>query len=407
MKVIIAGAGIGGLALAQGLTRVGIDVEVIERDHDLSATRGYKLHLGAPAVAALRQLLTPTGVERLLGSAIATSGFALVVRDHRARQLFFARDEQDALSLDVDRSTLRALLSRDLHGAVRWGTAAVSYSSSPSGVNLRLRGGSSILGDVLVIADGASSRLSHQLAGLPTSTPTGLIGVAGRTAWSDVPGASRSLLNEAPVLALGPDGTGLFVTAHDPVNQAAVTTDLAEPATVQPVAIWGLIALAERMPPRTLDLDPDALLRIARTRLRRSGWTTRLVDVLASSIPASIAAYSLNAADPARIAPWKSGIVTALGDAVHAMPPTGGQGAATAILDAADLTRHLTRALTGEVTTTVAIHDYERTMRPRARTAVAESVQPLKWIRASATPWGSRAFRLLAPAVSALPRNWL
>ncbi|MDC7123411.1 FAD-dependent monooxygenase [Cellulomonas fimi] len=187
MKVLVAGAGIGGLALAQGLTRAGVDVEVVERDHDVSESRGYKLHLGPPAVAALRQLLTPTGVERLLGSAIATSGFTLVVRDHRARRLFLAREKQDALSLDVDRSTLRALLSRDLDGAVHWGTTAVSYSSSSSGVRLRLRGGGSTQGDVLVIADGASSRLAHQLAGAPTSTPTGLLGIAGRAAWRDVP----------------------------------------------------------------------------------------------------------------------------------------------------------------------------------------------------------------------------
>ncbi|MDC7123410.1 FAD-dependent monooxygenase [Cellulomonas fimi] len=186
-----------------------------------------------------------------------------------------------------------------------------------------------------------------------------------------------------------------------------MTTDLAEPATVEPAVIWGLIALADRMPTRTLGLDRDALLRVAQERLWRSGWTARLVDVLTSSVPASIAAYSLNAADPDHIAPWRSGTVTALGDAVHAMPPTGGQGAATAILDAADLTRHLGRALAGEVTTTVAVHDYERTMRPRARSAVAESVQPLRWIRASATPWGARAFRALAPAVSALPTDWL
>ncbi len=65
MKMLVAGAGIGGLALAQGLTRAGIAVEVLERDADLSATRGYELHRGPPAVDALRDLLTPTGVEFL------------------------------------------------------------------------------------------------------------------------------------------------------------------------------------------------------------------------------------------------------------------------------------------------------------------------------------------------------
>lgn len=396
----MAGGGIGGLALAQGLHRAGVDVAVVERDDDAATRAGYKLHLGAPAVSALRELLTPTGYERLLGSAVATTGFAIALRDHRGRLLLRAREPEHDLSLDVDRATLRLVLSQELHGAVRWGTRCTAFEQDGDGVSLQLDSGESLVGDVLVIADGAGSRLATALAGHPTSQPTGLIGIAGRTSWDVAPAATRALLASTPTLAIGPDGTGLFATSHDPVARAAARTPLAMAATVQPVAIWGLVALAAGLPADVLDRAPDQLLRVAAERLRRSRWSSPLVELLELATPEEVAAFALHAADPLRIAPWRASRVTALGDAVHAMPPTGGQGAATAILDAADLSSRLHGVVADDVTPVVAVHDYEHAMRPRAARAVAESVEPLGWIRTGATPLGSRAFRALAPVVA-------
>ncbi len=48
MKVAVVGAGIGGLCLAQGLRRNGIEVTVYERDDALSSRgQGYRVHLDA------------------------------------------------------------------------------------------------------------------------------------------------------------------------------------------------------------------------------------------------------------------------------------------------------------------------------------------------------------------------
>lgn len=68
------------------------------------------------------------------------------------------------------------------------------------------------------------------------------------------------------------------------------------------------------------------------------------------------------------------------------MPPTGGRGAATAVLDAASLVEHLARAIRDEANVVRATSDYETGMRVRAVPAVRESLQPLGWIRASAHP---------------------
>ena len=53
MKVAVAGAGVGGLCLAQGLLRAGLEVTVYERDQALDAGgQGYRLHLDAEPGAA-------------------------------------------------------------------------------------------------------------------------------------------------------------------------------------------------------------------------------------------------------------------------------------------------------------------------------------------------------------------
>jgi cation diffusion facilitator CzcD-associated flavoprotein CzcO len=60
LRVAVAGAGLGGLCLAQGLLKAGVDVTVYERDARLDGRRqGYRLHVDARAGLALEQCLPP------------------------------------------------------------------------------------------------------------------------------------------------------------------------------------------------------------------------------------------------------------------------------------------------------------------------------------------------------------
>lgn len=404
MRVVVVGGGIGGLACAQGLRRHGVDVVVVERDRDLAATGGYKLHLGQPALAALRGLLPPDLLEQLYGSAVGTRGFRIALRDHRGRLLLRAGDEGQGLSLDVDRVTLRLVLADGLGERLLTGRRCTGWSVDDEEVRVTLEDGSVLRGDVLVVADGADSRLVRQLCGGPTSTPTGLVGVAGRSRWEDLSQSSQQLLEGEPMLAIGPGGTGLFATAHDPAGSPAVRTARGAVATTTPMAIWGLIAVEGALPARPHDLGSGSLTAAVVDLLRRYSWTETVVRMVEVAIPSSVAAFRLHGADPDRLAPWPASRATALGDAVHAMPPTGGQGAATAILDAGVLVDRLAAADRGELGVVMAVLDYETTMRAHAALAVRESLQPVGWIRATATPIGSRVTRVVLPAAAAAAR---
>jgi hypothetical protein len=58
MKVLIIGGGIGGLCLAHGLERAGIDFTVFERDHDADARlQGYRLNIEPIGSSALHACL--------------------------------------------------------------------------------------------------------------------------------------------------------------------------------------------------------------------------------------------------------------------------------------------------------------------------------------------------------------
>jgi hypothetical protein len=123
---------------------------------------------------------------------------------------------------------------------------------------------------------------------------------------------------------------GAFLSLHDPTGTPAVDPATCQEVTAEvepPLLVWGLIASDRLLPADLRDRTAAGLVDISGDLLAgRSGDVRALV---AAAEVSSVASYRFRATDPeAALTPWPAGPVTCLGDAVHAMPPTGGMAAA-------------------------------------------------------------------------------
>ncbi|MGW5714586.1 FAD-dependent oxidoreductase [Amycolatopsis sp. NPDC003865] len=397
MRVIVVGAGVGGLVLAQGLRRAGIEVTVHERDTELALTGGYRLHLNPAATAALRRRLPAPLFQAVLASSSGSrSSRQFGILDHRLRQLARIPRGDDGEHLMIGRIPLRRLLGHGLREEIRLGAEFTGFAHDPDGsVTAEFADGSRETADVLVGADGARSAVLTALTGAATARKLATFGLAGSAALdAEIRSAMPPALRHGPAFALAPDGTAVFLTLHDPATAPIAAQACRDvPAIVEPgYVVWGVV-----VPTVGDDAAGDAP-PLAEARRLLAGFAPWMHAVLDRSDPAQATRFSHYAADPAAdLTPWPVQAVTALGDAVHAMPPTGGQGASTAIRDADLLTGHLVRAAGGHrdevagssprgLPVATALHDFHRDMTRYAVPALRESLQPLRWQRWLAAP---------------------
>jgi 2-polyprenyl-6-methoxyphenol hydroxylase-like FAD-dependent oxidoreductase len=365
--VAVAGAGIGGLALAQGLRRAGLDVTVYERDEGL-ATRGqgYRLHLDAGL--ALHACLPPDLYEL----CVATSGrpsTAMTVVTERLRPVRrmtagppAAPGDPAALSTAVNRQTFREILAARLGGALELGRACTSFEQDSRGVTIGFSDGSRARADILVGADGAGSAIRRRYLPQARVPDTGTACVYGRTPLTS---ATRPLV-PAPIR------DGFTAVAGHTVGMAAGILDFREPpeqaarriapdirlSPAQPYLMWAVTGRAGHFAGRLDGLSPAELHAVISRTIRC--WhpdLRRLVEL--ASVPETTL-VAIRTAEP--VTPWPASRVTLLGDAIHAMSPAGGSGANTALRDAALLAAELGAADRGEKDPVQAIGDYERQM---------------------------------------------
>lgn len=189
-------------------------------------------------------------------------------------------------------------------------------------------------------------------------------------------------LADGPAFAVG-CGSGVFLSQHDSSTGTAI-----DPASCTEVAphlddgylLRGLTARRYEYPVLPHRLGGATLLEAATAILR--GWSSRAHELLDATDTASISYCGLHATDPeADLTPWPTGVITDLGDAVHAMPPTGGRGAIIAIGDADALVTQLIHAHRTGSSIPLALHTYETGLADYVPAAVRESFRPVRWPR--------------------------
>ena len=185
LKVAVAGGGLAGLCLAQGLLKAGVDVTVYERDTELAARRqGYRLHVDAWAGLALEQCLPPESFA-VFQATCGEAGTRLTVLSERLRVLSEQQRADSAgdpyapatMSTSVNRQTLREVLAAGLGDRLVFGCELTSYElagheAGRDGVRLHFAGGRQAEADLLVGADGVHSAVRRQyLPPPPRTTP--------------------------------------------------------------------------------------------------------------------------------------------------------------------------------------------------------------------------------------------
>ena len=346
MRVLVAGAGIGGLAAALALARRGVAVRVFEQAAALREV-GAGVQVSANGMRVLRDLGVAEAVEaraaaparrevRLWSTGQAWTSFDL----GRA-----SLDRYGEPYLTLFRPDLLAVLEAALRAldpdAITLGTRVAGLEQDAAGVTLRLASGEAVRGDVLVGADGLHSAVRAALHGPAPAVFSGCVAWRGVIPMEAVPERLRGNVGANWV------GPGRHVV-HYPLRGGA---------------LLNLVGVVER------------------NDWRQEGWTTpgthaamaadfagwhADIQALIAAIPQPFL-WALAGRPP--LPRWGQGRVTLLGDACHPTLPFMAQGAVMALEDGLVLARALTELPGPEP----ALAAYEEARRDRTRRVVEGS----------------------------------
>ncbi len=352
MRVIIVGAGIGGLATALMLHRRGIRATIVEQASEVREV-GVGINTLPHAIRELAELDLLPALDRV---AIRTKELAYFNRQgqevwreprgieagHPVPQFSIHRGRLQAVLYDA----VRERLGPD---AVQTGLALSGFLQDEGGVTAHftdaLRGdaGRTMRGDVLIACDGIHSVVRKKF--FPDEGPPRWDGVLmwrGATEWA-------------------PWGDGRTMAIGGGMGAKCVLYPIAEAGDGRQLMNWVVfvkMADGQVSPPPKESWSRPAHRSQVLPYARRFALPGFDLAALVEATP-QIFEYPMCDRDP--LPRWTHGRVTLLGDAAHPMYPVGSNGASQAILDA----RALGDALARSEHPRQALHAYEAERRPK------------------------------------------
>lgn len=375
LHVLIAGGGVGGLTLAQALTRAGVSCAVYERDPAGAPRAGYRLTMNADGGNALRACLPDDLYELYLQTSRATPPRPLaVVIDSQCHELttqphLGPPNDGERPHTAIDRRTLRHILRARLGDALHDGAAVTGFTDHGDHVEAQLADGATVTGDVLVAADGVGSAVRRQLMPGVEIIPAdvGGLGLFARSPLTpEIMSELPSVLLDGFVIANDRAGGLLALGAYDPREPVADAAARIAPG-VHVEAVDPYMMISGGVPPGTsvpapADWTADTPAQVHAGMLQVvADWHPALRGLVERIDLSTLFWFPFRRLDP--VPAWPSSHVTLIGDAIHAMMPTRGQGANMALRDAGILSARLAGAARGEQDVVAAIGDYEAAMR--------------------------------------------
>ena len=368
MRVLIAGAGIGGLTAALAALRQGHEVEVYEQASELKEV-GAGVQLSANGTRVLYAL--GVGEELKSLSCEATGKEIRLWNTGETWKLFdlgkVSIERYGFPYFTVYRPDLLDVLARAVRrlkaDAIHLGRKCVGFTQTDGEVRLDLEDGTTATGDALIGADGVHSPIRQTLFGADKPQFSGIIAWRGIIPMERLPARMERRVG---VNWVGPGGH----VVHYPLRGGAVLNFVgALERTDWQIESWSARGTTE-------ELAADY-----------RGWHED-IQTLIRNIPVPHK-WALMVRPP--MPRWTVGRVTLLGDACHSMVPFLAQGAVMAMEDGLILARALTE-LDGDVASRLV--RYEEARRERTRRAVEGSADNIARFhdRALADPVGARQY---------------
>lgn len=382
--IAIIGAGLGGLALAQGLRRAGIAFDVYERDPAPgSRMQGYRIRIDADGQRALAAVLPADlyALFRQTASTASTQGRFLTPQledaTGRVPEIWHAGSSEhgpdDSPDLSVNRQTLREILMCGIEQNIHFGHGFDHYRLWEDGrVELVFEAGDPVVSRLLVGADGVNSRVRMQLAPDAAPEDTGAVCIYGKSALTPLDDTAQAYAGTSVVFADGFSAILDEMRFEGDLSAIARSIDPGCRLTdVDDYRYWAIIGPRERLGLAVTDGPvAGAALGGVLSSLTKD-WHPALRHIIDRTDLSAVAMLPVRSGRPE--VEWQSGPVTLLGDAIHAMSPAGGVGANTALKDAHALADALRGAATSQHALVQMVAGYERIMRDWASKAVAAS----------------------------------
>jgi len=330
---VIAGAGVGGLILANCLEMSNAHVKytVLERTGEFKKFGG-PIQLASNAMQSFRDIDSELYSE-IEGLATWTGNRTNGIKDGIRDEWYAKFDLQSPaeergmpFTCVVERPDLQDILLKRTSHAVRNNAGVETYTSEEDGsVTLTLSDGEQVHADVLIGADGIWSNVRAAMTDTPQRGPESGVTYSGYTVF-------------AGELAYGGEGTLADPECGYKVyigpQQYFVITDIGR-GNYQWYAFLAREADSEKSEPK-----PDG--SSAYLQQLFEGWSEEVHDILRATKEHEIEQRDLYDRPPSVLKPWTDGHVALLGDAIHAMMPNLGQGGCQALEDAAVISEVLT-----------------------------------------------------------------
>ncbi|KAF2718936.1 salicylate hydroxylase [Polychaeton citri CBS 116435] len=335
LRIIVCGAGIAGLCTGIALAKLGHEIIILERAHELS-----------PAGAGIHGLL-----DRLASRAVVPTGF-----------IFRRYEDSSVLAETITRrpehtsqtpywSIRRSDYQETLHVATLEAGCDIRLGQKVCSIN---ENGDSLVGDIVVVADGMKSSLRQFIIPeedvSPISQP-----MSTYRAWAPLgslvanPDVARLLHQPATNVWIGP---GRHIIIYPAEGGEILAINGTYPARNNSVGEWNKLANVEEVQRQFHEFDPVVQAILGQARGCKS-WAL---------------------AEVPRLPRWtsRSGKVVAIGDAAHGMLQFLAQGAAMATEDAGALAECV-RKITSTDDIPRAMHVYERSRKWRCERVQAQA----------------------------------